>query len=125
MHALGSIEYSVDVLEVPLVVVLGHERCGAVSAAVEVLRDGLVLTGNIAAMVGSILPAIEPVMGTVPDDRLVSAAVRANVRSTVERLRASRDEVIVRPRREGRLWIVGADYDLDTGRVDVFDPEES
>lgn len=124
-HALGSIEYSVAELGVPLVMVLGHERCGAVMAAIDVLEHDTVLPGSMAAMVGSILPAIQPVMDVEPETARLKAAVRANVRHTVAKLRAAHEEILQRPRAEGRLWIVGAYYDLDTGRVDVFDREDT
>lgn len=122
-HALGSIEYSVVELGVPLVMVLGHERCGAVMAAIDVLEHDTALPGSIATMVGSILPAIEPVMAVEPEAARVQAAVRANVRHTVANLRATHEAIIQQPRAEGRLWIVGAYYDLDSGHVDVFDRE--
>lgn len=123
VHGLGSIEYSIAELGVPLVVVLGHERCGAVMAALQVLQEGRDLPGSIGPMVNSIIPAVAPLIGTAEGAELVSAAVHANVRATVARLRGSDEAIIQEPRRSGRLWIVGAYYDLDTGHVDFFDPE--
>lgn len=123
-HALGSIEYSVAVLGVPLVVVLGHERCGAVLAALDTLQNGTVSPGAIGSLVDAIIPAIAPTVGQQPDaDRLVEDSVRANVRATVAHLRTSPEPIIHEPRTSGQLWIVGAYYDLTSGHVDFFDLE--
>lgn len=122
--ALGSVEYAVSVLEVPLVVVLGHERCGAVGAALEVAEGGERPSGAIGHLVDSILPAIQPVVGTCSGDDLGSAAVRANVRSVVAQLRGAAGSSIPDRRDTGRLWVVGAYYGLDTGEVEFFDTEQ-
>ncbi|HRC06830.1 MAG TPA: carbonic anhydrase [Miltoncostaeales bacterium] len=123
-HALGSIEYSVAMLGVPLVVVLGHERCGAVLAALDMLQHGTVSPGAIGSLVDAIIPAIAPVVDDVADaDQLVANAVRANIRATVAQLRSSPEPIIQQPRSDGELWIVGAYYDLTSGHVDFFDLE--
>lgn len=123
-HALGSIEYSVAVLGVPLVVVLGHERCGAVLAALDTLQNGTLSPGAIGSLVEAIIPAIAPTVEHAPaGDGLVEAAVRANVRATVAQLRTSPEPILQEPRSADDLWIVGAYYDLTTGHVDFFDLE--
>lgn len=123
-HALGSIEYSVAVLGVPLVVVLGHERCGAVLAALDTLQHGTVSPGAIGSLVDAIIPAISPTVRQRPDaDGLVEDAVRANVRATVAQLRTSPEPILQEPRNAEALWIVGAYYDLTSGHVDFFDLE--
>ncbi|MFQ4136911.1 carbonic anhydrase [Nodosilinea sp. PGN35] len=108
-EVLGSIEYAVELLETPLLMVLGHERCGAVTAAVE----NKPLPGDIGTFVQAILPAVEQVKGQPGD--AVDNAVTANVRYQVEQvLRSS----LVRDRQtSGQLQVVGARYDLDTGTV--------
>lgn len=123
--ALGSIEYGVLVLGTPLIVVLGHQRCGAVQAAVEVVQENATFPGSIGRMIEPIIPAVlrarddAKVDGEVKSEALLDAAIRENVRRTVERLRNS-EPTLMDPLREGKLRIVGAEYNLDHGRVDFF-----
>lgn len=117
--ALGSIEYGVAQLGVPLVVVLGHERCGAIEAAVSVVNDNTLYPGSIGRMIEPIVPAVLSVRSKAGD--LVSNAVRANVSRTVQRLRTASEPILLDPLRAGKLRIVGAAYDLDDGSVDFFD----
>jgi carbonic anhydrase len=116
-EGLGSIEYAVAELGAPLVVVLGHERCGAVAAAVSVVRDGADFPGAIGSMVQPILPAAIATRDTKED--WVDAAVRRNVVNVVERLKIS-GKLLEDPIAAGKLKIVGARYDLDDGEVDFF-----
>lgn len=109
-HALGSVEYAVKHLKTPLVVVLGHERCGAVRAAVE----GKVNEGSIPGLAAAIKPAVDRVRDREGD--LIDNAVREQVRSTVDRVK--RDSPILgRGVKQKTLRVVGAYYDLDTGKV--------
>ena len=118
--ALGSIEYGVQVLGAPLIVVLGHERCGAVDAAVAVVQKNATFPGSIGPMVEPIIPAVlKARSANVKDADLLDAAVRENVRRTVMRLRES-EPLLIEPQRAGRLRVVGARYDLDDGKVDFF-----
>jgi carbonic anhydrase len=117
--ALGSIEYAVAVLETPLVVVMGHESCGAVAAAAKVVTDNATFPGSIGRMVEPIIPAV--LMAQDEQGDLVDNSVRANVRRVVRQLREQTDPIMLDPQREGRLWVVGAYYKLDTGEVDFFD----
>lgn len=121
MVALGSIKYAVQVLGVPLVLVLGHERCGAVEAAVSVVEKNTVYPGSIGRMVEPIIPAVlkAKASGSYTGEDLLDAAVRENVRRTVERLRTS-EPALIEPMRLGKLKVVGARYDLDDGKVDFF-----
>jgi carbonic anhydrase len=116
--ALGSLQYGVSVLGCPLVVVLGHERCGAVEAAVSVVRDQATFPGSIGEMIEPIIPAVLKAQGQPGD--LLDNAVRENVRRVVHRLRNS-EPILIEPLRSGSLRIVGARYDLDDGEVDFFD----
>jgi carbonic anhydrase len=116
--ALGSIQYAVAELGVPLVVVLGHERCGAVDAAVKVVKENATFPGAIGQMVESIVPAVLRAQSQQGD--LLDNAVRENVRRTVNRLRTS-EALFQELLRAGKLKIVGARYDLDNGDVDFFD----
>jgi len=106
---LGSLEYGALHLHVPLLVVLGHQHCGAVTAAVE----GGEAEGHIPALVTLIRPAVEATKGMSGDP--VDNAVKANVEMTVKKLRAS--PVFAALIGEGKLKIVGAVYSLDTGKV--------
>ncbi len=116
-EGLGSIEYAVAELGVPLVVVMGHERCGAVAAALSVVKDGATFPGAINDMVQPILTAALATRD-MPGDWLDNA-VRRNVVNVVEKLKIS-GKLIEEPLESGKLMIVGARYDLDDGKVDFF-----
>ena len=107
---LGSLEYGAEHLHVPLLVVLGHQHCGAVTAAVE----GGEAEGHIAALVNLLRPAVEKTRG-MPGDH-VENAVKANVEMVVKQLRSS-TPVLAKLVSEGKLKVVGAVYSLDTGKV--------
>jgi carbonic anhydrase len=116
-EVLGSIEFAVAELQVPLVLVLGHKRCGAVTAAVEAVVRGVTPPGHIDSLVKAIQPAVARVQGSLGD--LLDNAVRANVELVVAQL--ARSEPILAPAvRAGRVRIAGARYDLDTGQVDII-----
>lgn len=119
LAAMGSIEYGVAVLGAPLVVVLGHERCGAVAAAVSVVEKDTEYPGSIGQMIEPILPAVLRARRDGDHD-LLDRAVRHNVMRVVERLRTT-EQMLQEPQRQGRLKIVGARYDLDDGVVEFFD----
>lgn len=118
--AMGSLEYAVAELNVPLVVVMGHERCGAVAAAVSVVEEGATFPGSIGQMVEPIIPAVLDARRKRPVD-LLDASVRENVRRTVARLRQFSEPMVLDRLRQKKLRIVGARYDLDDGNVDFFD----
>jgi carbonic anhydrase len=115
---LGSIEYAVEHLGVPLIVVLGHERCGAVQAAVSVVEENATFPGAIGDMVAPIIPAVLEAQSQPGE--LLDNAVRENVRLVVALLGAS-GPLLEEPLAAGRLKIVGARYDLEEGKVEFFD----
>ncbi len=117
--ALGSLEFAVAVLEVPLIVVMGHEACGAVDAAMTVVRDNRRYPGNIGKMIEPIIPAVLEARRDAPDD--LSAAVRQNVRRVTRLLREEASPLLLAPQTEGKLKVVGAYYHLSSGEVDFFD----
>lgn len=118
----GSIAYAVAALGVPLIVVMGHERCGAVDAATKLVTDNTRLPPSLNRMVGPILPAVVDARASLaPGADLVDHAVRINVRHVVAALRDSSDPIIAGPHSQGKVAVVGAYYDLDTGAVDFFD----
>lgn len=122
--ALGSIEYAVYALNVSLIVVMGHERCGAVDAAVEVVQNNAVYPGSLGQMIEPIIPAVLQAKTAckcaADEENLLDASVRANVSRVVSRLKNS-EPVLLEPLNAGKLKIVGARYDLDDGKVDFFD----
>src|SRR5256886_8063080 len=114
-HSLGSIEYAVDHLAVRLVVVLGHQRCGAVKAAKETIAAKTEAPAHIQSLVTAIQPAVE---ATVHGD--LEATVKANVKDVVQALRSSTP--VLKPKVDsGELRVLGAYYSLDTGAVSFLD----
>ena len=116
--ALGSIEYGVGVLGCPLIVVLGHEACGAVAAAVDVVEKNAVFPGVIGEMIQPIVPAVlearRMTTGTLLDNSVV-----ANAKRVATRLR-TQSPVLQEALRGGKLKVVPAHYDLDDGHVDFL-----
>lgn len=107
---LGSLEYGAEHLHIPLIVVLGHESCGAVTAAVQ----GGPPEGHIATLVNLIKPAVEKSRSMSGDP--VANAVRANVELVVKQLRTS-TPILSELVAHGKLRIVGAVYSIETGAV--------
>jgi carbonic anhydrase len=118
----GSIAFAVAQLGVPLIVVLGHEQCGAVAAASAVVAENAQLPPALTRMVQPILPAaIDARARSREGEDMVDLAIHLNVRRVVQELREASDPIIGTPMREGRVRAVGAYYDLTTGAVDFFD----
>nr|MDT0658692.1 carbonic anhydrase [Micromonospora sp. DSM 115978] len=113
---LGSVEFAVDQLAVPLVMVLGHERCGAVAATVGALRTGGRPPGELAYLVDQIAAAVTDVGTDDPD--VYALATRRHTVRTVDRLRTN--EALAAACAAGRVDVVGAIYDLGSGRVDLL-----
>jgi carbonic anhydrase len=119
---LGSLAYAVSALKVPLIVVLGHERCGAVAAARDVVANNAKLPPVLMRMVEPILPAVvhaRATAGAMGDP--LDACVEANVRQVTAGLRGSTDPIFAEPLAKRQIRVVGARYDLDEGKVDFFD----
>jgi len=114
-EGLGSIVYAVEHLGAPLIAVLGHTKCGAVGAAVDVAKKHSELHGALHEMVLPIIPAVLEADETHPAD-LQDAAIRRNVRDIAGRLKVA-DGVLAERIEEGRLKVVSACYDLATGVV--------
>lgn len=115
---LGSIEFAVTQLDVSLVMVLGHERCGAIASTVEALRTGKRPDGSLSYLVDEIAPAVEAV--GVDDGNVFAKALREHVWRTVERLREV--PLLAEADAQGKVHVVGAVYDLDTGVVTILNP---
>jgi carbonic anhydrase len=119
---IGSIEFAAEQFGTRLVVVLGHDDCGAVSATIDELKRP---TGsrspNLSAIVDRIRPAVEPLMATETEDAaLLDQAVQANICASVDHLRHGA-EILETLIRDDGLLIVGAEYSLESGAVDFFD----
>lgn len=113
---LGSLEFGVAELKIPLLMVLGHEKCGAVKATVEAVEKNATAEGDINWLVEGIRPAVEEVKSQSGD--LLDNAVKANVTLTVERLKGS--AILSEALEKSELQIVGGRYDLDTGMVEII-----
>jgi carbonic anhydrase len=114
---LGSIEFAVAELGVPLVLVLGHTSCGAVTAAQRTLDTGETPGANVGALVERILPSV--IASREAGGISVNDAVAVHAQRTVERLR-DLSPVLHDAEAAGKLKIVGAVYDLATGAVTVL-----
>jgi carbonic anhydrase len=115
---LGTVEYGSEHLLAPLIVVMGHKRCGAVAAACDVVVNGTRLQGSIGKMVKSILPVA--LAETDRGDNFVETTAGANARNGAERLVAE-SRIISHLVDAGKVKIVPAYYDLDTGAVEFLD----
>lgn len=114
---VGSIEYGAAVLGSVLLMVLGHENCGAVKAAVEQVQKGTQQPGHIDAFINPIVPAVQAVQGQ-PANQLVNAAIQQNVRLQVQQLSAS-TPLLAPLVSSGKLKVVGAEYMLASGQVQL------
>ncbi len=117
--ALGSIEFAVGPLSVPLVVVMGHQSCGAVTAAISVVKDNTIFPGSIGRMIEPIIPSVLCAKGE--GDVLLENSIRSNVSRQVQLLRNATDPILREPQDNGTLKVVGAYYNFETGEVDFFD----
>jgi carbonic anhydrase len=113
---LGSLEYGVAELHIPLLMVLGHEKCGAVKATIETLESHTTAAAEINWLVEGIRPAVEKVKDQ--DGDVLDNAVKANVELIVQRLKAT--PILSEAVATGELKIVGGRYDLDSGVVEVL-----
>jgi len=107
---MGSIEYAVEHLNVPLIVVLGHDTCGAVTAAVE----GGDAEGHLVSIVEGIAPAVEAAGN---DGDILNAAIDANIDMVVENLKSSLP-ILAQAVSEGHVQVIGARYHLDSCEVE-------
>jgi carbonic anhydrase len=119
---VGSIEFAASQFGSRLVVVMGHTRCGAVTATVAALKTGMGSESrNIRSITDRIAPHLEGlVRDSALSDDLMREAVRANVRASTNHLRHG-SKILEDLVLAGRILVVGALYDLETGRVDFFD----
>jgi carbonic anhydrase len=115
---LASLEYAVQLLGVPLVIVLGHTGCGAVDAAIKVLKTKTVLPGHLPELVTAIKPAVI-VAEKTQSGNLLDNAIAENVRRQVTRLKRS-PPVVQALYTSKKIDIVGGVYDLATGKIELL-----
>ncbi len=112
---LGSMEFACKVSGSKLILVMGHEHCGAVKAAVDDVK-----LGNITSMLAKIRPAVEAVeysgARTSENDEFVHLACKSNVRNTIENIR-KQSPILKEMEEKGAIKIMGAVYDMDSGEV--------
>lgn len=111
----GSLQYAGAHLQTPLFLVLGHEGCGAVQAALAAKHQGVQQRSRIQLLVDDILPALDGLDPPLTDEAGMAQAVEANVRWTVRAILESPEGQARQA--EGRVKILGAIYDIETGRV--------
>jgi carbonic anhydrase len=114
---MGTIEYGAEHLGIPLVVVLGHERCGAVSAACAVVEKHEKFPGSIGPMVNAIVPVAKAVHGKPGD--FVDNTVRESAKRTAMKI-ATKSQIISHLIQANKVKVLAARYDLDSGRVEFL-----
>ncbi len=115
---LASLEYAVAVLSVPLIMVMGHTNCGAVSAVVKNAQKSTPLPGHIFMLVDALQPGVSAAIAE-GGDHVLDHAIEANVRYNVERLKGSQP-VLAKRVKEKKLEVVGAVYQLATVQVKLL-----
>jgi carbonic anhydrase len=116
IHMIGSLEFATEVVGTKLVVVLGHTSCGAVKGACQNVK-----LGNLTHLLAEIRPAVETVQEAHPDKDVctgpaVDRIAEENVRRTIRDIR-EKSEIISKLEKQGKLMVVGAIYDISTGKV--------
>ena len=114
---IASFEYAVAVLNTPLLMVLGHQSCGAVEATIKSIKDGTTFPGHIPSLVTALSPAVKATLNQ-PGNALENAT-RQNVILNVEKLKTA-SPIIDKAVAENKLRVVGAFYRLDTGQVEIL-----
>jgi carbonic anhydrase len=115
-ETIASLEYAVAVLAAPLILVLGHDSCGAVDAAIKSLKDNTTLPGHMPSLVAAIAPAVKAVSQQAGDT--LPNAIRQNVIDTVAKL-ASATPILSAAVEQKKLKVVGGIYRLKDGKVDM------
>ncbi|GAA1382552.1 hypothetical protein GCM10009661_60960 [Catellatospora chokoriensis] len=114
---LAGIEYALAHMAPPLLMMLGHERCGAVTAAIDAVRTAAMPAGHMVSIVARLRPVAEAALHRPGDP--VANAVRANIRAQLDHV-LRRSSLVAELANSGQVQLVGALYDLDTGRVTVL-----
>jgi len=112
---LASLEYAAQFLGAPLIFVLGHSNCGAVDAAIKVVKDNVSFPGHLPGLIDQVKPAVLAAQKTQPAN-LLSAAIAENVRETVQHVTAAKP-VLSEMIAGGKVKVAGGVYDIATGKV--------
>jgi len=124
---VGSVEFAAERYHTRLVVVMGHSQCGAILATIDELRrPSSDQSPNLRSIVDRVRPSVEPLLAGVRGvvtDTIVADAVRANTRASVDHLRHG-SAVLERLIADQGLRVVGAEYSLESGRVEFFDGDK-
>ena len=115
-ESVASLEYAVAVLNVPLILVLGHDACGAIDAAIKSLKDDKPLPGHLPTLVAGLAPAVKAAAQQTGDQ--LDNAIRQNVIDTVAKLRSTAP-ILNAAVDQGKLRVVGGIYRLKDGNVDM------
>jgi carbonic anhydrase len=115
---LASLEYGAAVLKAPLIMVLGHTRCGAITATVDALKNDTNFPGHIQSITTALMPAVRASAKTEHRGTLIEAATKENIRRNVKLLQEA-TPVLSRSVRDGKVKVVGGIYRLDTGRIEL------
>jgi carbonic anhydrase len=115
-ESVASLEYAVAVLDTPLILVLGHDSCGAVSATIKSLKDDTTLPGHMPSLVTGIAPAVKAVSQQAGD--VLGNAIRQNVIDNVAKL-GSATPILSAAVAQGKLKVAGGIYRLRDGKVEM------
>jgi len=115
---VASLEYGVAVLNSPLILVLGHDSCGAVDATIKSLKDNTTLPGHLPSLVAALAPAVKASMDK-PGDKLANA-IRQNVVDVVAKLKTA-TPILSAAAAEGKIKIAGGIYRLSDGKVELIE----
>jgi carbonic anhydrase len=115
-ETVASLEYAVAILAVPLILVLGHDACGAVDATIKSLKDDKPLPGHMPSLVTGLAPSVKAVDGQAGDT--LDNAIRQNVVDNVAKLKAA-TPILSAAVEENKLRVVGGIYRLKDGKVDM------
>ena len=114
-QGLASLEYAAQFLGAPLIFVLGHSNCGAVEAAIKVVKDSATLPGHLPSLIDRIKPAVLAAQSTQPAN-LLNAAIAENVRRTMQAV-ITAQPVVAGLVASGKVKVAGGVYDIATGAV--------
>jgi carbonic anhydrase len=114
---VASLEYAVQVLKTPLIMVFGHEVCGAVDATITSVKDGTTLPGHLPSLVAALKPAVDAVQGQSGD--VLGNAIRRNVTLNVDKLKNA-DPILSAFTADNKIRVVGGIYELRSGKVQML-----
>ena len=115
---VASLEYGVAVLNSPLILVLGHDSCGAVDATIKSLKDNTTLPGHLPSLVSALAGSVKA-SANQPGDKLANA-IRQNVRDVTAKLKSA-TPILSAAAADGKIRIVGGIYRLASGKVELLD----